>query len=172
MSLIIPRVHIWHEHERTCVYTKSPGPNRQSRMPINHFSQPTAFLSLNRRARETHRDRKMALRATTRRGQCWAHRYWWQKKKKKKKSDGLVNAIARAFRMNDTPRSINELPVPHNPSINESLRTAKPGSEHVVNTHGLPLQGYGGGANAALVLSRKCLLYRGWYRFYFQTGFF
>ena len=45
------------------------------------------------------------------------------------------------IQMNDTLRSIEGIPFSHFPSLNEGWRTTKPGSEDVVNTHDLPLQG-------------------------------
>ena len=51
--------------------------------------------------------------------------------------------------MNDTLRSIKELPFSHFPKLKEGWRTVEPGSEQVVNTHDLLLQGEGERANAA-----------------------
>ena len=64
--------------------------------------------------------------------------------------------------MNDNLRIMKELPF----SYFQGLATAKPGPEHVVNpktrpstsTHGLPLPGQGGGANAARARSGQRLL--------------
>ena len=51
-----------------------------------------------------------------------------------KKSEGLVTAaLASAVRVNNTPRSIKELPFSHFPSLNEGWRTAKPGSDKTPN---------------------------------------
>ena len=70
----------------------------------------------------------------------------WQEKK----GEGLfITILVGAFQMNSTPRSIKEFPLSHFPSLSKGWRTAKPGSEHVVNpmirlsmyTRDLPLQG-------------------------------
>ena len=70
--------------------------------------------------------------------------------------------LASAVWTNNTSRSIKELPFSNFLHLNEGWRTAKPGSEHVVNPminkHGLPLPGYGGGASAVQARSQKCLL--------------
>ena len=41
--------------------------------------------------------------------------------------------FSSAVRMNDAPKSIKELSFSYFPSLNEAWRTAKPGSEHVVD---------------------------------------
>ena len=63
------------DEEKTKQKQNKKAPTRP-RVPVNHFSQSTAFRALNRKARGTQgKENGLASRATTRREQCWAHRY-------------------------------------------------------------------------------------------------
>ena len=101
-------------------------------MPVNYFTQPTAFLALNRKACETHRDGTTALQGEQQHNVNSAGHTFTDNRKKSK---GLVIAVfASAVWMNNTPRSIKVLPFTHFPSLKVGWRTAR-------SNPGLPLPG-------------------------------
>ena len=118
-----------------------------SAMPVNHCSQSTAFGALNRKhvehaenhmertekhvkhAGKGKRPRKPSSKAEQQRNVNSAGTSLLMVEK----IEGLIIAVlARAGRLNDAPRSITNFLFPVS-SLNEGLRTAKPGSEHVVD---------------------------------------
>ena len=73
----------------------------------------------------------LVSRATTQCEQCW-HMYIVIDSRKKR--ERLITAVsASAVLINDASRSIKELPFSCFPSLSKVWRTAKPGSEHVVD---------------------------------------
>ena len=58
------------------------------------------------------------------------------------KSKGLVTAdLASAVQISDTQKSKKGSPFSHFPCVSKGWRTAKPGSEHVIDAHDLALPG-------------------------------
>ena len=83
------------------------GQQTRPRMSVSHFSQPTAFIALNREARGTHWEGITGLRGEQQHDVNSAGTPLLMAEK----SEGLVIAsLASAFRMNDTLRSTKELP--------------------------------------------------------------
>ena len=84
-------------------------------MAVNHFSLPNVFSALNRKARGTHRDWTMALRAEQQHDMNSAgHTVTDDRKKRKKKSEELVIVVwASAVWMIDTPKNITDDLVPN-----------------------------------------------------------
>ena len=85
-----------------------------------HLSQTTTIHALNRETRTTHKDGKTAWHAKQQVNMNSAGRTVTDGGK----SEGLVIAVlVSAVRMNDMPRSIQELPFSHFPSLNKGWRT-------------------------------------------------
>ena len=100
-------------------------------MPVNHSSQPTTLHVLNSKVSGMHRDRTTALGGQQQHDVNSAGHIVTDDRNKARGSSLLF--LASAVWTNDTSRNIKELPFSNFLHLNEGWRTAKPGSEHLVN---------------------------------------
>ena len=98
-------------------------------MSVNHCSQPIAFCALHKETCGVHRDKKTALNAEQQHGVGIAERTVTYGRRKSK---GLVIAVVASVVPTHDTQGITVIFSCFS-SLNESWRTAKAGSEHVVN---------------------------------------